>query len=730
MPNNILIPYSGTPVTRFINTNFQGDTALPALVSANNPYTIEVWVKFVDVSTPQTIFYIGGNSGNTGLPQVAFTLNAEGKLQASRSADGQNAVTLESQTVFEANEWYFIALTYEMGVLNLYINAFIEDSKVSVLASNLTGNFFIGSGFDTNGTRSYANCFIQSVGMWAVSRQSDEVIQDMGATPSPQTNLAVWYDFAQAPCIDVSGNNHHFVMSNFINSIEIPVLSLGLDGTGYGDCGQTDSLDFSGNVPYTLEAMVSLNSNENIGTFISRFIVGGGTGQYDLGVGSAQQHSISGGSTIPYFNTYHQSSPWWLFSRTTPVLGTWYHVASTYDGTTLSIYVNGVLEASLPWAGPNPTIAVNTLIGSYYNQNNTVAASLASDFAYVRAWNVCRTAAEVQEFMNKNPLNETGLAANYDFSSMSPVEGEDGNILPYKYRDLTTDNLITLKGSSSMNTVSLNYPTANIPSAPNIDTVVTYEYMPIEQGNLALLAKNVSQLETTPQLKVENFSEPHYNLFIQEFEKALGKDAVNGASRLADYKSKVKNLFEQTKNDPEKFAATRPFRRIREGNKHILLYLENGIETPVLELASKETSDNSIEIILLTVELVLTIIFGILNVFGLGLAANAAKKLSDWLTEEPELCASIVKVLIGATITAGSIWVICKLLLTGGFLKKIILMVCSLSFWAVLRVLVNITITVLAPEAKAAQVIASLAITAVHAGIIAYNLEEAIRTNK
>jgi hypothetical protein len=35
-----------------------------------------------------------------------------------------------------------------------------------------------------------------------------------------------------------------------------------------------------------------------------------------------------------------------LSSTTTPVAGTWYHVAGTYDGTTQRLYVNGAQEAS------------------------------------------------------------------------------------------------------------------------------------------------------------------------------------------------------------------------------------------------------------------------------------------------------------------------------------------------------------------------------------------------
>jgi len=39
------------------------------------------------------------------------------------------------------------------------------------------------------------------------------------------------------------------------------------------------------------------------------------------------------------------------YSTTTPAPNTWYHVAGTYDGSTLAIYVNGVLESSTPLTG-------------------------------------------------------------------------------------------------------------------------------------------------------------------------------------------------------------------------------------------------------------------------------------------------------------------------------------------------------------------------------------------
>jgi len=45
-----------------------------------------------------------------------------------------------------------------------------------------------------------------------------------------------------------------------------------------------------------------------------------------------------------------------VFSNTQPAPDTWHHVAMTYDGTALSLYVNGALAGSTPGAGAvNPT---------------------------------------------------------------------------------------------------------------------------------------------------------------------------------------------------------------------------------------------------------------------------------------------------------------------------------------------------------------------------------------
>ena len=64
--------------------------------------------------------------------------------------------------------------------------------------------------------------------------------------------------------------------------------------------------------------------------------------------------------SVLYNGTYN-----YLSSTTTPIAGNWYHVVMTYNGTTESIYINGIFENSLNQIGNISTSASNVFIGSH-----------------------------------------------------------------------------------------------------------------------------------------------------------------------------------------------------------------------------------------------------------------------------------------------------------------------------------------------------------------------------
>jgi glucose/arabinose dehydrogenase/PKD repeat protein len=81
-------------------------------------------------------------------------------------------------------------------------------------------------------------------------------------------------------------------------------------------------------------------------------------------------------------------------------LGTWAHVAATYDGTTLRLFVNGAEVASRPQTGSIATSTGALTIGSdpLYGQ------FFQGTIDEVRIWRVARTQAQIQSDMN-TPIN-------------------------------------------------------------------------------------------------------------------------------------------------------------------------------------------------------------------------------------------------------------------------------------------------------------------------------------
>jgi|GEM_PF-2831703 len=101
-----------------------------------------------------------------------------------------------------------------------------------------------------------------------------------------------------------------------------------------------------------------------------------------------------------------------VVGTTTIAQNTWYHIAGTYDGETLSIYVNGVLENTTTILGTIPVSNNEFRIGGGL-QNNTEYFN--GNITDVRIWNTVRSAAQIDANMDACiPGNESGLVALYN----------------------------------------------------------------------------------------------------------------------------------------------------------------------------------------------------------------------------------------------------------------------------------------------------------------------------
>lgn len=262
------------------------------------------------------------------------------------------------------------------------------------------------------------------------------------------------------------------------------------------DCGNDVSLQITGQL--TLEAWIYANSwklsvyqgciinkEQNVPDYGYMLRAGqGGRLGFNLGNGS-----------------WHE-----LISAPLLSLNTWHHVAATYDGSKMRLFIDGVQTDSLSLSITIGNAANNLVIGDWYSTGRNFNGIIEE----VRVWNIARTAAEIQASMNTAlctlppglvayyPFNQgiagwnnAGINTLYDQSGY----GNDGSLSFFSLIG-NTSNWVTgqnLPGGSSSSNITVNAcdsylsPSGNyvwnssgvytdtIPNAAGCDSVITVD---------------------------------------------------------------------------------------------------------------------------------------------------------------------------------------------------------------------------------------------------------------
>ena len=173
------------------------------------------------------------------------------------------------------------------------------------------------------------------------------------------------------------------------------------------------NLPFGGSDPFTITAWVK---NQGGGTIIGKFN-GGIIGAYIL--------TISGGGTV----SFHREVDPWSFSGSMALPADDFgHVAVTYDGAEMKIYVNGEFDSSQERGPQNTDTVTPVLIGAHF-QNDAPSEFFNGVLDEVALFDVALTDEQIRYVMlglsfpkasNPNPADGAFLADTWVSLSWSP----------------------------------------------------------------------------------------------------------------------------------------------------------------------------------------------------------------------------------------------------------------------------------------------------------------------
>jgi hypothetical protein len=334
-----------------------------ALSFGTGDYTVEAWVYFTSVTGAalQVIFRSGAGGNN-------FYLSADD----NQLSVGTGSVFISIQgTTFVANTWYHVAACRTAGTLRLFSNGVQIGSSVTD-STNFVSTGTAGVGSNEIATQTFSG-YMSNVRV----NKSSLYTTNFAPPPQPLTpiaNTGLLLNFTNAAIIDNTSDNVLETVGNArISTVQSKYggSSMFFDGTGDQIISPNSPNYFLIGGNFTVELWLYLTSSS------------GSIANYSNGQSANSNYSwelFYNAGTLSF--SIFEGNTQYFASSTALTLNAWSHIAAVRNGSTLTLYVNGVAGATTVSVanvgGNNPNGATLKLSG--YNNGTSLITGYIDDF--------------------------------------------------------------------------------------------------------------------------------------------------------------------------------------------------------------------------------------------------------------------------------------------------------------------------------------------------------------
>ena len=317
---------------------------------------------------------------------------------------------------------------------------------------------------------------------------SSAAVNGADATPSLSRNTATSLTLRRPAAATLAGVTSlttaaGTAVTGSLNGLPEPGNALAFDGSDdYVSVPHAAAIDLASAL--TVEAWVRTSATT------AQYLVAKSDDSFYLAVNGG-----GGGSGKASFLLKGPSAGAWLYGTSTLSDGHWHHLAGTYDGAALNLYVDGKLENSRPATGAVATGTAPLLLGGGPSK-----PYLNGSLDEVRLWRTARSAAELLAGLYQVPrLPAADLVAyfNFDRGTPSGANGAFPTFLDAAGGLLATLNNLALTGSTSnfVESYALVVP-AGLSATALAPTSFTLSWQTPVRGSVGSLVLDVSTSAT------------------------------------------------------------------------------------------------------------------------------------------------------------------------------------------------------------------------------------------